>query len=242
MSVVQPQNITHLLQQGALPEKVMPFSEPVQVSVLNALNNDPDMPDNTTDTEILLVVNGVLMQRYKKEINAPAGYRRWTMTTSPGKKTYNCPVSIYDTLNWRGLVEAHVKTIKQIGSLENIQESPYTVIPLFIAHKGHSTVSPPFDIPHAASIIISGQMYYTAEAIGATINAQFTNTSGGVIIQYREDGAWINLVSLSGAPSRSESWQSAHGLFGINNVLQFRMIDAADENIASNIISLPAGE
>ena len=228
-------------KNGLLPEKVMPFTDTIKVL--------PGVSESLAyaagDTEILIVVNGVVELAYRGPSNTDPKYRRWNtqMVNTPGS-TYLCPVTSTDTISWRGLVQAFVKQIGQGVNGEAI-ESPYYIVPLFIAKQKPDPLA---DVPssgspntlpgNSANIQLQASANCVGNFLNLTIQAQMLDTSGTVVLEINVGSEWNAVQIFTGPASRSLNWspemQEGNAPFG---TFQLRIRDVSS-NVCSNTVTL----
>jgi hypothetical protein len=210
--------ITRPKKTDLLPEKVMPFAEDIDVA-LPLDRSQEVISDLDMLTDILIVVNGEIKLRYSNEPNR-MGYKQWLASniSLPNTNTYLCPVNKEETLGWRGLVQAYIKRYRSVPD-EDSTETPYEVVPLFVARKG------PESRQANGKIELAYEMNVSMDGITLTINAILLNTNGRIVIEGLADGNWVELVILEGESSRSDSWTSGVMLFDWAETNQIRAYD-----------------
>lgn len=251
MLVVRPEETTiRPVDTGVLQEKVMPFSQPIIVKVLSSRALELNMSDNEGgDVEIVLVINGIQKLKYRREEGD--GYRAW-QSDGPdniSSEIYYCPVSVDDTNRWRGLVQAYVKRISPANGEGLVEESPYSIIPLFIARQmpgGERTdplpVPPPPPPPYISSIELAATAECSGPRLNLVVDAVLTNTSGIVLLEMSYDNnEWKAAQIFTGDYSRNIHWQpeieEEHAPYG---TLYLRMRDVSSSTLVSNLLTLNA--
>lgn len=228
-----------------LAELVMPFSEAIIVPGPPLAIGPNGVAPN--DVEIVLVVNGVVQFTYRGSINTNSLQRQWHADGSGNEVStkYRCPVSIADTSKWRGLVQAYVKLLEPIEAEGRIKESPYTIVPLFIARQmpdaeqyDNAGTPPATPVPDG-SISISASAICNGYLLDLIVDAELNNTSGTVLLEINFGDEWKIAELFSGAATRTLHWQpnipehdAPSGLF------QIRLRDVAKPTLVSNTISL----
>ncbi len=217
-----------------LLDKVMPFSEDIEVA-LPSDRNQEIINDLDTLTDILIVVNGEIKLRYTNEPER-MGYRNWkpSNVNVAGAKTYLCPVSVEDTKAWRGLVQAFIKQ-RRFSLTDNSEESPYDIVPLFIAKR-----APGNDGGATGSIELGYEMNISADGITVTVTAILQNTSGRIAIEGLGDGTWFKLATLDGESSRTESWTSGLMLFDWAESNEIRAYDVSYPDSIHATLTIPS--
>lgn len=223
--------ITRPKKTDLLPEKVMPFAEDIDVA-LPLDRSQEVISDLDMLTDILIVVNGEIKLRYTNE-SERMGYRNWkhSNVNVAGANTYLCPVTIEDTKDWRGLVQAFIKQ-RRLSQTDNSEESPYEIVPLFVAKR-----APGNDNGIVGSIELGYEMNVTNAGMTFTIIAELQNTSGKIAIEAKQGDNWNLLTTLDGAKTRKEIWISDMDLWSWSQPLPIRVFDLENpENIHADII------
>ncbi len=144
--------MSSIIQQGPvvplpkfyLIEKIMPIAEMLEITLPKA-ENGPIPVSSFNDIEILLLVNKELKKIYNKGSLLTGEHERWIYNSAKPDKIF-VPVTVEDSENWRGLVEAYIKFIEPDINLPFFAETPYIPIPLFVARKGFPARPNPIDL------------------------------------------------------------------------------------------------
>lgn len=230
-TMLNEETISNPKKTDLLPEKVMPFSQTIEVAFPPDKNQE-ELSDLDTLTDILIVVNGEIKLRYTNEPER-MGYRNWGLSnvTGANSNTYLCPVTTEDTKDWRGMVQAFIKQ-RRLSLTDNSEESPYDIVPLFIAKR-----APGNDGGATGTIELGYEMNVTNAGMTFTIIAELQNTSGKIAIEAKQGDNWNLLTTLDGAKTRKEVWISDMGLWSWSQPLPVRVFDLeSPENIHANII------
>ena len=232
--MLNEETISNPKKTDLLPEKVMPFSQTIEVAFPPDKNQE-ELSDLDTLTDILIVVNGEIKLRYTNEPDR-MGYRNWGLSnvTGANSNTYLCPVTTEDTKDWRGMVQAFIKQ-RRLSLTDNSEESPYDIVPLFIAKR-----APGNDGGATGTIELGYEMNVSAEGITVTINATLQNSSGRIAIEGLGDGTWFKLATLDGESSRTESWTSGLMLFDWAESNEIRAYDVSYPDSIHATLTIPS--